>query len=135
MPGLLPRLFAGALAILFGGLVGLLVGHERGALFGALLGGLLGFLGILLFDALRGWRLLRWLRQGSFGTTAPRDSGFWGELAAELYWFDPPKTIRQWDPPKARWFEGGTTDSSDVRSLSSLCRKTSPMTSGISRAA
>ncbi len=36
--------------------------------------------------------------------------GFWGELAAELHWFDAPKTIRQWDPPKTRWFEGGTTN-------------------------
>ena len=67
MPGLLPRLFAGALAIVFGGLIGLLIGHERGAVVGALLGGLLGFLGVVLFDALRGWRLLRWLRRGSLG--------------------------------------------------------------------
>ena len=27
-------------------------------------------------------------------------AGFWGELAAELHWFDAPKTIRQLDPPK-----------------------------------
>ena len=31
MPGLLPRLFAGALAAALGGLIGLLVAHERGA--------------------------------------------------------------------------------------------------------
>ncbi|MFO0634537.1 MAG: acetate--CoA ligase [Nannocystaceae bacterium] len=37
-------------------------------------------------------------------------AGFWGEQAGELFWFDAPKTIRQWDPPKARWFEGGTTN-------------------------
>ncbi len=36
--------------------------------------------------------------------------GFWGELASELHWFDAPRTIRQWDPPKTRWFEGGTTN-------------------------
>ncbi len=36
--------------------------------------------------------------------------GFWGELAAELHWFDAPKSIRHWDPPKTRWFEGGTTN-------------------------
>ena len=51
---------------------------------GASLGGLLGFLGVVLFDALRGWRLLRWLRGGSLSTTAPRDSGFWGELAYRI---------------------------------------------------
>ena len=77
MPGLLPRLFVGALAIVFGGLIGLLIGHERGAVVGALLGGLLGFLGLMLFDALRGWRLLRWLRGGSPGRRrrATRASG------------------------------------------------------------
>ena len=84
MPGLLPRLFCGALAVALGGLVGLLVGHERGAVVGALLGGLLGFLAVVLFDALRGWRLLRWLRRGAFGTSAPRDTGFWGELAYRI---------------------------------------------------
>jgi two-component system phosphate regulon sensor histidine kinase PhoR len=84
MPGLLPRLLAGTLAGALGGLVGLLVGHERGVMVGALVGGLLGFLGVLLFDALRGWRLLRWLRHGSLATTAPRDSGFWGELAYRI---------------------------------------------------
>jgi two-component system phosphate regulon sensor histidine kinase PhoR len=84
MPGLLHRLVAGALAGVIGGLIGLLVGHERGAVIGALLGGLLGFLGVVLFDALRGWRLLRWLRGGSLATTAPRDSGFWGELGYRI---------------------------------------------------
>ena len=84
MPGLLPRLCFGALAIALGGLLGLLVGHERGAVVGASLGGLLGFLAVVLFDAIRGWRLLRWLRQGSLGTSAPRDKGFWGELAYRI---------------------------------------------------
>jgi len=84
MPGLLHRLLAGALAGVIGGLIGLLLGHERGAVLGLLLGGLLGFVGVILFDALRGWRLLRWLRGGSLATTAPRDSGFWGELGYRI---------------------------------------------------
>src|SRR6188768_2363367 len=84
MPGLLPRLCFGALAIALGGFVGLLFGHERGAIVGASLGGLLGFLAVVLFDATRGWRLLRWLRQGSLATSAPRDEGFWGELAYRI---------------------------------------------------
>ena len=69
MPGLLPRLFCGALAAALGGLVGLLVGPERGAVVGALLGGLLGLLAIVLFDAMRGWRLLRWLRRDRAAVT------------------------------------------------------------------
>ncbi|MBC8073718.1 MAG: acetate--CoA ligase [Deltaproteobacteria bacterium] len=48
--------------------------------------------------------------QGMYRRSIEDPAGFWGELAAELYWFDPPRTIRQWDPPKARWFEGGTTN-------------------------
>ncbi len=48
--------------------------------------------------------------EGMYRRSIEDPEGFWGELAAELYWFDPPKTIRQWDPPKARWFEGGTTN-------------------------
>ncbi|MBK8235995.1 MAG: acetate--CoA ligase [Nannocystaceae bacterium] len=37
-------------------------------------------------------------------------AGFWAELAAELHWFEAPKQVRSWEPPKARWFEGGTTN-------------------------
>jgi len=36
--------------------------------------------------------------------------GFWAERAAELHWFDKPTTIKQWDPPHAKWFLGGTTN-------------------------
>ena len=35
-------------------------------------------IGVVLFDALRGWRLLRWLRGAADGTTAPRDAGLLG---------------------------------------------------------
>ena len=32
---------------------------------------------------------------------------FFKEQAEALHWFAPPQTIRQWDAPKARWFDGG----------------------------
>ncbi len=35
--------------------------------------------------------------------------GFWAELAAqELHWFSPWHTVLDWQPPHARWFDGGT---------------------------
>ena len=83
MTGLLPRLLAGLLAIGLGAVVGVVAGGELGALIGALVGGLLGFAGVVVFDALRGWRLMRWLRDAHQGT-APRDAGFWGELAYRI---------------------------------------------------
>lgn len=36
--------------------------------------------------------------------------GFWREQAEPLHFFTEPKSICQWDPPKARWFDGGTTN-------------------------
>ncbi|MFW6067458.1 MAG: acetate--CoA ligase [Myxococcota bacterium] len=36
--------------------------------------------------------------------------GFWSEQAEELHWFEEPKTILDWQPPHARWFDGGTTN-------------------------
>ena len=83
MSGLLPRLLAGLIAIALGGLTGYILGAELGALIGASTGGLFGFAGIVVFDALRGWRLMRWLR-GAHEGLAPRDSGFWGELAYRI---------------------------------------------------
>ena len=80
MSWLLPRLLVGLLAIAAGGFVGLVAGGELAALIGALLAGLVGFATIVAFDSLRGWRLMRWLR-GSHDGMAPRDAGFWGELA------------------------------------------------------
>jgi two-component system phosphate regulon sensor histidine kinase PhoR len=44
------------------------------------LGGLLAMGALVLRDSLRGQGLLNWLR-GPLQTPAPRDSGFWGELA------------------------------------------------------
>ena len=36
--------------------------------------------------------------------------GFWREMAEPLHFFTPPSSIRSWEPPKARWFDGGTTN-------------------------
>jgi acetyl-CoA synthetase len=35
---------------------------------------------------------------------------FWRERAAELHWFTPPQRVLRWEPPFAKWFEGGTTN-------------------------
>jgi two-component system phosphate regulon sensor histidine kinase PhoR len=80
MSWLLSRFVAGLLAVVAGGLAGLVIGGERSAFVGALLGGLFGFSALLIHDFLRGLRLMRWLR-GSHEGMAPRDTGFWGEMA------------------------------------------------------
>lgn len=33
--------------------------------------------------------------------------GFWRDQARILDWFEPPKRILEWNPPFARWFDGG----------------------------
>ena len=63
-----------------GGLASFLVADHRSALIGALLGGMLGFAALVAIDSIRGIRLMQWLR-GKHDTQAPRDTGFWGELA------------------------------------------------------
>jgi len=83
MSGLLRRLAIGLLAMLAGGLVASLLRGEGKALLGALIGAVLGFAAVLVFDATRGWRLLRWLR-GAQDTPAPRDAGFWGEMGYRI---------------------------------------------------
>ena len=80
MSWLLPRFLVGLLAIAAGGFVGLVAGGESAAIIGALVTGLIGFATIVTVDSLRGWRLMRWLR-GSHDGMAPRDAGFWGEVA------------------------------------------------------
>jgi acetyl-CoA synthetase len=32
---------------------------------------------------------------------------FWAEIASELHWFAPWKSVLEWNPPSARWFVGG----------------------------
>ena len=59
---------------------GLLGGSGRLSMFSMGLGGSLGVFFAVLFDARRGQRLMEWLRGPQAGV-APRDTGFWGELA------------------------------------------------------
>ena len=80
MNWLLPRLLAGVLAMLAGGVVGFIVSNaEQTLLWRVLVGGGIGVAIVALLDTLRGYRLINWLR-GSQDQQAPRDAGFWGEL-------------------------------------------------------
>ena len=80
MVGLLPRLGAGIFAMIAGGVAGAALGDGQHTAFGACLGGLLAFAVIVIVDSARGASLMRWLR-GSHNEAAPRDTGFWGEVA------------------------------------------------------
>jgi acetyl-CoA synthetase len=35
---------------------------------------------------------------------------FWAEQAKQLHWFEEPRSVLDWEPPKARWFAGGKTN-------------------------
>jgi two-component system phosphate regulon sensor histidine kinase PhoR len=83
MERLLPRLLVGVLCMAVGALAGAIVHGNRSTVVGALIGGLVGLASVVAFDALRGWRLMRWLRS-AHDHPAPRDSGFWGELAYRI---------------------------------------------------
>lgn len=84
MSWLLPRLLAGFVAMLAGGVVGYLLGNPVHApVVSVLLGGGLAVGGLAVFDTLRGVRLMTWLR-GSQDDDAPRDAGFWGELGYRM---------------------------------------------------
>jgi two-component system, OmpR family, phosphate regulon sensor histidine kinase PhoR len=79
-----PRLVRTLLAMLAGAAVGGLAGlllTGRGGL--AWVGAVLGVAWVVLADALRGRRLVEWLR-GSQESAAPRDSGLWGELGFRI---------------------------------------------------
>ncbi len=80
MVWLLPRVIAGTLALLAGAWAGLTIGKGfDAAVPGTLVGSLCGLWIITVIDALRGFRLLRWLRVSS-STAPPRDAGLWGEV-------------------------------------------------------
>ena len=84
LEGLLPRAISASAALMLGTLLGALAGALLShPLWGSVVGALLG-LGIsLLIDTRRGNRLLEWLR-GPQQVTAPRDAGFWGEIAYRI---------------------------------------------------
>jgi two-component system phosphate regulon sensor histidine kinase PhoR len=83
MEGLLPRLLVGVLCMVAGAFAGLVTNGNRSTLIGALIGGMIGLAGVVAFDGLRGWRLMRWLR-GTHDRPAPRDAGFWGEVGYRI---------------------------------------------------
>jgi two-component system phosphate regulon sensor histidine kinase PhoR len=83
MSWFIPRVLAALAAMALGGLAGLLLGHGEAAVPGIFVGGALAVAFIVVLDRLRGHRLLNWLRRGHEGT-APRDAGFWGELAYRI---------------------------------------------------
>ena len=77
----LARTLGALLALATAGLVGALVGAALQAPWASLLIGLvLGMVLLILRDSWRGQGLMNWLRGPQTGS-APRDAGFWGELA------------------------------------------------------
>ena len=66
-----------------GGLAGLLLGSGEAAVLGIFVGGSIAVAAIAVYDRLRGFRLLNWLRSGR-DNPAPRDTGFWGELGYRI---------------------------------------------------
>ena len=79
-----PRLVRTLLALLagaaLGGLAGVLLSGHGGL---AWVGAVLGVAWVVLVDALRGRRLVEWLR-GAQESAAPRGSGLWGELGFRI---------------------------------------------------
>ncbi|MEK8050381.1 phosphate regulon sensor histidine kinase PhoR [Ideonella sp. DXS22W] len=81
MTWLLPRLLVVLAALGLGALAGYLAGgllHTPDL--GTAIGAAVGVDLVVLLDTVRGARLLRWLR-GDMALGAPRDAGFWAELA------------------------------------------------------
>ena len=84
MNWLLPRFLAGVFAMAVGGALGHVLGEIAHApLVGLWLGTLVGASAVALIDAVRGYRLMRWL-SGSLEGSAPRDTGFWGEMGYRI---------------------------------------------------
>ncbi len=84
MSSMLPRVLAALATGSAGAAFGYVAGALRGwPLLGAVVGASLGVMLSVGRDALRGRRLLKWLR-GAQDTPAPRDTGFWGELGYRI---------------------------------------------------
>ncbi len=80
MTWLLSRTLLAVLVVSAGELLGSLFGRQGDGLpWGAVVGAAFTVGLLVLFDGLRGHRLMTWLR-GPQGGTAPRDAGFWGEM-------------------------------------------------------
>lgn len=80
MSWLLPRLLAGFVVMMVGGVVGYVLGNPvQAPVISVLLGAALAVGVLAAVDTLRGARLIAWLR-GAQETDAPRDAGFWGEI-------------------------------------------------------
>ncbi len=84
MEWLIPRILAGLLWVAFGGLIGMAAGGLYGVpVAGALVGAVVGALVHAVIDAIRAHRLMQWMR-GQQDDAAPRDAGFWGEMAYRI---------------------------------------------------
>ena len=83
MSWFIPRVLISLAAMALGGLAGLLLGRGEAAVPGIFFGGVFAVAAIAVFDRIRGFRLLNWLRRGQEGP-APRDTGFWGELGYRI---------------------------------------------------
>jgi len=89
---LFPRAAVPVLAMLVGALLGTVAGDSLHAtVITTMIGGATGVALIAVLDSLRGHRLMAWVRGAQKGD-APRDTGFWGELA---YRFE--RTVRARD--------------------------------------
>ena len=97
MTWLLPRLLWALLAALFGFIAGSVVRAATGVEALALgIGVVSGVVLVLGVDAIRGHRMLNWLRGNQFNS-APRDTGLWGEIGYRVE-----RAVRERDRATAR---------------------------------
>lgn len=97
MGWLLARTFAAMLAVLAGAVAGAAAGsHWHAATVGAMVGAVLSAAVLVLWDTARGQALMGWLRGPQAGP-APRNAGWWGELAYRVE-----RGLRQRDAGTAR---------------------------------
>ena len=47
-----------------------------------------------------------------YQSAAADPTAYWAKWAKELHWFKPWQTVLDWQPPYARWFDGGTLNAS-----------------------
>jgi len=66
-----------------------------------------------LFEPPPGFRERALLNDPEIYDRAEEDpEGYWAEWARQLHWFRPWDTVLQWEPPHARWFDGGRLNAS-----------------------